>query len=132
MLVVEPYGVFRSTVAAVVRELHLAQVHQAASIPIGTQVLMNTAVDALVLSLEDNDAALDLLIRLRAGEFPSSASIPVVVTATACGGALALRLKELAVFRLLLKPLRIREVVQTLEAMAPECSPEAGSVVTHA
>ena len=68
ILVVEPDGVVRSTVSAVVRELDLAQVHQAASIPMGTQVLMNTAVDALVLSLADNDAALDLLIRLRAGE----------------------------------------------------------------
>ena len=43
MLVIEPDGVVRSTVAAVVRELDLAQVHQAASVHMGTQVLMNTA-----------------------------------------------------------------------------------------
>lgn len=120
MLVIEPDGVVRSTVAAVVRDLDLAQVHQAASIPMGAQVLMNTAVDALVLSLADNDAALDLLIRLRAGEFPSKSGIPVVVMATTCDGPLALRLKGLEVSRLLLKPFRIRDVVQTLEALAPE------------
>jgi len=123
MLVVEPDGVIRSTLAAVVRELDLAQVYQASSISMGTQVLMDTAVDALVLSLADNDAALDLLIRLRAGGFPSKAGIPVVVMATACDGALALRLKELVVLRLLLSPFRIRDVVQTLEALAPESSP---------
>lgn len=131
ILVVEPDGVVRSTVSAVVRELDLAQVHQAASIPMGAQVLMNTAVDALVLSLADNDAALDLLIRLRAGEFPSKSGIPVVVMATACDGPLALRLKELEVLRLLLMPFRIRDVVQTLEALAPEFSPEPGDVLAQ-
>lgn len=126
MLVVEPDGVVRSTVAAVVRELEIAQVYQAASIHMATQVLTNTAVDALVLSLADNDAALDLLVSLRAGVFPSMAGIPVVVMATACEAALALRLKELAVSRLLLRPFRIRDVVQTLEALVPESSPEVG------
>ncbi len=119
VLVVEPDGVVRSTVASVVRELELAQVHQAASIPLGKQMLVETAVDALVLSLADTDAALDLLTRLRAGEFPSKAGIPVVVMASACDGALALRLKQLEVLRLLLTPFKIRDVVQTLEALAP-------------
>lgn len=126
MLLVEPDGVVRSTVTAVVRELELAQVHQAASIHMATKVLTNTAVDALVLSLVDNDAALDLLIRLRAGEFPSKADIPVMVMAPACDGALALRLKELVVSRLLLRPFKIRDVVQTLETLVPESSPEVG------
>ena len=94
MLVLEPDAVVRSTVAAVVRELELAQVQQAASVPLGTQVLTETAVDALVLSLADTEAALELLTRLRAGEFPSRADIPVVVLAPACDGPLALRLKQ--------------------------------------
>ena len=126
MLVIEPDGVVRSTVAAVVRELHLAQVHQAASVHMGTQVLMNTAVDSLLLSLADNDAALDLLVSLREGKFPSDAGIPVVVVATACDSALALRLKELVVLRLLLRPFKIRDVVQTLEALVPQSLPAMG------
>lgn len=120
MLVLEPDAVVRSTVAAVVRELELAQVQQAASVPLGTQVLTETAVDALVLSLADTEAALELLTRLRAGEFPSRADIPVVVLAPACDGPLALRLRQLEVLRLLLTPFKIRDVVQTLEALAPE------------
>lgn len=117
MLVVEPDGVVRSTVASVVRELELAQVHQAASVPLGAQVLAESAVDALVLSLADTDAALELLTRLRAGEFVSRADIPVVVLASACDGPLALRLKQLEVLRLLLTPFKIRDVVQTLEGL---------------
>ena len=39
ILVLEPDAVVRSTVASVVRELDLAQVHQAASVPLGTQLL---------------------------------------------------------------------------------------------
>ena len=120
MLVLEPDAVVRSTVASVVRELGLAQVQQASSVPLGTQVLTEAAVDALVLSLADTDAALELLTRLRAGEFPSRADIPVVVLASACDGPLALRLKQLEVRRLLLTPFKIRDVVQTLEALAPE------------
>lgn len=127
MLVVEPDGVVRSTVASVVRELELAQVHQAASVPLGTQVLSESAVDALVLSLADTDAALDLLTRLRAGEFASRADIPVVVLAPACDGPLALRLKQLEVLRLLLTPFKIRDVVQTLEALAPEPASDAST-----
>lgn len=117
MLVVEPDGVVRSTVASVVRELELAQVHQAASVPLGAQVLAESAVDALMLSLADTDAALELLTRLRAGEFVSRADIPVVVLASACDGPLALRLKQLEVLRLLLTPFKIRDVVQTLEGL---------------
>ncbi len=125
MLVLEPDAVVRSTVASVVRELDLAQVQQAASVPLGTQVLTETAVDALVLSLADTEAALELLTRLRAGEFLSRADIPVVVLAPACDGPLALRLKQLEVLRLLLTPFKIRDVVQTLEALKPEPAPEA-------
>ncbi len=127
MLVLEPDAVVRSTVAAVVRELELAQVQQAASVPLGTQVLTETAVDALVLSLADTEAALELLIRLRAGEFPSRADIPVVVLAPACDGLLALRLKQLEVLRLLLTPFKIRDVVQTLESLAPEPASDAST-----
>ena len=123
LLVVEPDAVVRSTVASVVRELELAQVHQAASVPLGTQVMGESVVDALVLSLADADAALDLLTRLRAGEFASRADIPVVVLAPACDGPLALRLKQLEVRRLLLTPFKIRDVVQTLESLAPEAAP---------
>ncbi len=122
MLVVEPDGVVRSTVASVVRELGLAQVHQAASVPLGTHWLTEYPVDALVLSLADANPALDLLARLRAGEFPSKADIPVVVLAPACDGPMALRLKQLEVLRLLLMPFKIRDVVQTLEALAPRAS----------
>ena len=117
ILVLEPDAVVRSTVASVVRELDLAQVHQAASVPLGTQLLAETAVNALVLSVADTDAALGLLTRLRAGEFPSKADIPVVVLAPACDGPLALRLKQLEVLRLLLTPFKIRDVVQTLEGL---------------
>jgi len=128
VLVIEPDGLVRSTVAAVVRELDLAQVHQAASVQTGAQVLTNTAVDVLVLSLADNDAALDLLISLREGKCSSDSSIPVVVIASACDSALALRLKELDVFRLLLRPFRIRDVVQTLQALMADSSPELGVI----
>lgn len=127
MLVLEPDAVVRSTVAAVVRELELAQVQQAASVPLGTQVLTETAVDALVLSLADTEAALELLTRLRAGEFPSRADIPVVVLAPACDGPLALRLRQLEVLRLLLTPFKIRDVVQTLESLAPEPASDAST-----
>ena len=131
MLVVEPDGVVRSTVASVVLELELAQVHQVASIPLATQLLGDTQVDALVLSLADTEAALSLLTQLRAGQFRSDAAIPVVVMASACDGPLALRLKQLEVRRLLLTPFKIRDVVQTLEALMLEPAPAVGAVTSQ-
>lgn len=119
VLLIEPDGLVRSTVASVCRELELVRMHQATSLAMGEQWLQTWKADGLMLSLADPDAALDLLGRLRGGDFRSEASIPVAVMAPACDAAMLKRLKELDVRRFLLQPFKLREVIQTVEQLWP-------------
>ena len=60
LLLIEPDRIVRSTVAGVCRGLDLAQVHQAASVSVGLQTLQSQAMDALLISMADQDAAMAL------------------------------------------------------------------------
>lgn len=117
LLLVEPDRIVRSTVASVCRGLDLAQVHQAASVGIGLQMLQGQAMHALLLSVADPAPALELLERLRGGAFPGDAAMPVAVMATTADAALVQRLKALQIRRLLLQPFKIRDMVMTVEAL---------------
>lgn len=119
VLLIEPDGLVRSTVASVCRELAIVRMHQATSVAMGEQWLQEWKGDGLILSLSDGEAALALLGRLRAGEFRSRAGIPVVAMAPACDAAMLKRLKELEVRRFLLQPFKLREVIQTVEQLWP-------------
>lgn len=119
VLLIEPDGLVRSTVAAVCRELEIVRMHQATSLTLGEQWLQTWKADGLMLSLADPDAALDLLTRLRGGDFRCATSIPVAVMAPACDAAMLQRLKDLDVRRFLLQPFKLRDVIQTVEQLWP-------------
>lgn len=119
VLLIEPDGLVRSTVASVCRELELVRMHQATSLAMGEQWLQTWKADGLMLSLADPDAALDLLGRLRSGDFRCEANIPVAVMAPACDADMLKRMKELDVRRFLLQPFKLRDVIQTVEQLWP-------------
>lgn len=119
VLLIEPDGLVRSTVASVCRELEIVRMHQATSLAMGEQWLRAWPADGLMLSVADPDAALELLGRLRAGDFRCDAGIPVAVMAPACDAAMLKRLKDLEVRRFLLQPFRLRDVIQTVEQLWP-------------
>lgn len=126
VLLIEHDSVLRGTVASVCRDMSLLRIVQATSLTQGEQYLVARPVQGLVLSLADGDAALDLLERLRSGAFVCDAAIPVAVMASACTKEQAVRLKALAVRRLLLQPFRIRDVIQTVEQLWPVAEGEVG------
>jgi DNA-binding NarL/FixJ family response regulator len=107
----------RSTVAAVCRELGLAQVHQAAHVSVGLQMLQAQPFDAWLVSTAEGDPAIGLIERLRAGDFSGAPDLPVAVMAGAADLATVQRLKDLNVRRLLLQPFKIRDVVKTVELL---------------
>lgn len=119
VLLIEPDRLVRSTVAAVCRDLEIVRMHEASSLAMGEQWLRAWPADGLILALSDPDAALDLLSRLRAGEFLSGAGIPVAVMASVCDADMIKRLKGLEVRRFLLQPFKLREVIQTIEQLWP-------------
>lgn len=123
VLLIEPDGLVRGTVASVCRELQLVRLQQVTSVAQGEKWLLSNADHGLLLSLTERDAALTLLTRLRAGELRCGADIPVAVMVHGADAELVTRLKELDVRRLLLQPFRLRDVVHTLEQLWP--APEA-------
>ena len=113
LLLVEPDNMVRSTVASVCRGLDLAQVHQAASLAIGQQMLQAQRMDALLLSLAEGEAAVALIERLR----EARPEMPVSVMTASADADTVRRLKALGIRRLLLQPFKIRDVVMTVEAL---------------
>ncbi len=113
LLLIEPDRMVRSSVSSVCRGMDLAQVHQAATLAIGQQMLQAQRMDALLVSLADGEAALALLARLR----ESHPKMQMAVMATSANAAIVQQLKALGIRRLLLQPFKIRDVVLTVEAL---------------
>lgn len=117
ILLVEPDGLVRGTVASVCRDLRLAEVVQSVSCDSATRIMADEALQACILSLSDCGSGLDLLSRIREGDFNCPADLPAAMTAASVDSAMAGRLKELRIRRLLLKPFRIRDLVVTVESL---------------
>lgn len=120
LLLVEPQSMVRSTVVAVARELRLPRIDDTSSVEVARQRLACTRYDGLLLSLDEQDRAIALLERLRAGELVTPADTPVVVMVAGCNTGLAMTLKQLEVSRLLIKPFKVKTVLETIDALASQ------------
>lgn len=125
LLIVEPDRLVRSTVSGVCRDLDLAQVHQAATVAVGLQMLQSHAFDLWLISLAEGDVVLDLIERLRRGEFITRTDVPVAVMAASADAQVVQRLKPLGIRRLLLQPFKIRDVAVTVEALCAAITVQA-------
>jgi DNA-binding NarL/FixJ family response regulator len=119
LLLIEPDGLVRSTVASVCRDLQLARVWQITSVAMGEQWLKSGHSDGLLISLTEGDASLAFLTRLREGGMRCDPGMPVAAMAREADAALVTRLKELDVRRFLLQPFRLRDVIHTVEQLWP-------------
>ena len=125
LLLVESQFLLRRTVAAVARDMRLAKPREVTTIELAESLVAIYRFDALFLSLDEEDAALALMARVRNGDTKCPRDTPIAVTAAACGTPLALRLKELEVRRLLLRPFKVKGVLDAIAALrqpAPERS----------
>lgn len=126
LLLVEPQFVLRRTVSTMARDMGLATVQEATSAAIAERLMFERRFDALLIALDDAGEALELVRRLRAGEASHPADMLVAATASACDVELALKLKQLDVCRLLLKPFKVRGMLEVISALgAPEPLPAA-------
>lgn len=119
VLLIEPDGLVRGTVASVCRDMHIARVRQAISIASAEEWLKAGTPHGMLISLAEGESALAFLARLREGAYRCDANMPVAAMARAGDGALVARLKELDVRRLLLQPFKLRDVIHTLEQLWP-------------
>ena len=119
LLLVEPQFLLRRTVAAVARDMRLANPKEITSIEQAEALVSVHAFDALYLSLDEEAAALELMSRVRNGDTKCARDVPIAVTAAACGTPLALRLKHLEVRRLILRPFKVKGVLDAISALRP-------------
>lgn len=125
LLLVEPQFVLRRTVSTLARDMGLADVQEATSTSVAEKLLVERRFNALLIALDEEGEALELLRRLRAGETAQASDLPIAVTAMSCDIELALRMKQLDVCRLLLKPFKVRGMLEVISALgAPEPLPE--------
>jgi DNA-binding NarL/FixJ family response regulator len=133
LLLIEPHFMLRRTVISVVRELRLARMREATSVAAGEKLLEDGRPQhGLMLSLEEEAAAMDLLVRVRDGRYDCGPGVPVVVTTAVCDSALALRLRELRVDRVLIKPFRVRDAIDSVAGMCNRARRPAAAVVAAA
>ena len=116
-LLVEPQFLLRRTVAAVARDMRLANPKELTSIGQAESLLAFQSFDALFLSMDEEAAALELMSRVRNGDTKCAADIPIAVTAATCSAPMALRLKHLDVRRLVLRPFKVKGVLDAIAAL---------------
>jgi CheY-like chemotaxis protein len=117
ILVVEQTAMVGSIIVSTARELKLPNVRLATSVRVAQQFLEQHSFSGLIASLNDEAPALEMIQSLRAGQYRTSANIPVAVTATECGVDLANTLRGFLVRRVLLKPFKVRDVVLTIRML---------------
>ena len=123
LLLVEPQFLLRRTVAAVARDMRLANPKEVTTIEHADTLVSIQAYDALFLSMDEETAALELMSRVRNGDTKCARDVPIAVMAAACGTPLAMRLKHLEVKRLLLRPFKVKGVLDAIVALRPLLAP---------
>lgn len=120
LLLVEQQSLVRSTVVSVARQIDLARIDEATSIEAAEQRLARKRYDGLLLSLDETACALALLARLRAGKLHAVPDMPVVVMTASCNAELAEQVKRHEVRRMLIKPFKVKTLLQSIEALGQQ------------
>lgn len=118
LLLVEPQFVLRSTVSSVARSLDVGEIHAAPSREAAAQMLLGRRFDAFVISVGSDGEGLKLINAIRAGTGRSPTDAAVVVTADFCDERAIMAFKQLQVRRVLLKPFKVKDVLETIQVLA--------------
>ncbi len=117
LLLVDPHSLFRRTVAAVARELNLADVHEASSHEAARQMLQSQHFDALMLDIGESLSALAIVQDVRGSGTVSDAAMPIVLTAESCDLATLTLFKQVQVRRIMLKPFKVKTVLDAMSEL---------------
>ena len=124
MLLVEPATLLRRTVALTARSLNLANVHEAASHVLALRLLKGTAFDGALIAIDDlqgdGASAIALLDQVRAGDTASKNTMPIGVMIDKIDADMLSALRARGVTRVLLKPFKARNLVDTFTAFADD------------
>ena len=131
ILLSEPADLLRRTVSLTVRSLGNVDVTEAATYPVARQLCELRPFDAAVIAFEGNAsgdtcAGLALLRQIRQGQSASPTSIPIVVLVETCDARTLDLLRPYGIRRILIKPFRARDVIETITKLGKA----AGAIAT--
>lgn len=117
ILLIEPSSMTGGIIVATARQLALAHVRQVNSVRSAEAQLQSRPIACMIVSLDEQAEAVELLRKVRAAEFLVPADIPVAITTAQVDASTAEQLKSLRVRRILLKPFKVRNVISTIEML---------------
>lgn len=118
ILLIEPSSLTGSIIVATARQLNLPRVSQVASVRTAQQQMAHHKYGSIILSLDEQDAAIGLLEQVRQGAYAVPSDVPVVVTTPQVNAATATRMRALQVRRVLLTPFKVRDVIGTIQLLS--------------
>jgi CheY-like chemotaxis protein len=122
VLLVEPANLLRRSVAITVGSLGTAEVTEAATYATAEQLCERQRFNGAVVALDWPPESgvcrgLSLIQRIRAGDSPSAPSIPIAALVDSCNAELLQVLRACGISRILIKPFRVRDVIDTIDGM---------------
>jgi len=118
LLLVEPDTLVRRTVAGVARQLALADVHEVSSYESAAELVLNHAFDGLIIAIADDGTGTHLVESIRSGASECAVDCPIVVITALCDVARATSLRDLTVNRVILKPFKVKTVLESIGQLA--------------
>lgn len=131
LLLLEPYFVLRQTVSAVARELQLADIVEVSSLEAAEQQLERRSFAACLVAVADDRRELELIQRLRDGRLASLPATPVAVTTHHCDAGMVLTLKEMQISRIVLKPFKVKILLETVSRLVEDGQGAGRTLATH-
>lgn len=126
-LLIEPSSMVGGIVVSTARQLNLPTVRQVNSVRHAQTQLESQDYGALIVALDDEGEAMEMLHQLRVGGFHCNPDLPVAVVAPQMDTVLAESLKHLQVRRILLKPFKVRDLITTIQNLASWGQPHAAA-----
>lgn len=125
ILLSEPADLLRRTVSLTVRSLGMVDVTEAATYPVARQLCELRRFDGAVIAFEadipcDACTGLALVRQIRQGRSASPTSIPIVVLVDSCDARMLDILRPYGVHRVLIKPFRARDVIETITSLGKD------------
>jgi DNA-binding response OmpR family regulator len=122
ILLLEPEHLLRRTVALTVRSLGSAEITEAATYPVAQGLCARRGFDGAVIALDwpltqEQHRGLTLVQQIRAGDTACRPSMPIAVLVESCTAETIGLLRSCGVSRILIKPFRVRDVIDTIDAM---------------
>ena len=122
VLLVEPSSLLRRTVAPMVSSLGTAEVTEAAAYATAQQLSERHRFDGAVVALDWPPArgvcrVLSLIQQIGSGGGGCAPSIPIAALVKSCNGELPQVLRASGISRILIKPFRVRDVIDTIDGM---------------